>query len=186
MTYAPNPTRLILISSDNSKVLKEYDTVNIRFYNAFPATIQGQELVFFPGAHLTNKTFFLGRSSVNNIDQLFEFEIGVSHFVPITTDYQVVDTSSNPSLTSTPRTLTISTSTSITETDVTSVVSPSFTTHVALWNQDHVQSVQSDSFAQLNFTWACAQAVNFTAISFSLVQTGSSQIPEWVQIDTEA
>ncbi|CAI2380919.1 unnamed protein product [Moneuplotes crassus] len=185
-TFSPNPTRLILISSDNSKILKEYDTANIRFYNALPVTIQGQEIMYFPGGHLSNKTFFLGRSPVNNIDQLFEFEVGVSHFVPITTDYQVLDTSSNPSLTSTPRTLTISTSTSITETDVTSVISPSFTTHVALWNQDHVQSVQSDSFVQLNFTWACAQAVNFTAVSFSLAQIGSNEVPEWVQIDTEA
>ncbi|CAI2381330.1 unnamed protein product [Moneuplotes crassus] len=180
----PKGKRLILVDSDSTKIFKEFKCIDSSSYSTARLLYKGQELMYHSGRIYSNNTFFFARSSVNNIDQLREFEEDAPIFMPITSDYQVSDiTTSSPNLTSSFKTLLISTSTSITENDITSTTDPTFTTYVALWNQDHIQSVQSNSSVQVDFTWACAQSGNYTDISFSLVPTSSNTIPEWVQMD---
>ncbi|CAI2381770.1 unnamed protein product [Moneuplotes crassus] len=179
--------RLILVKADNTKIIKEYRSVNSQIYVVGRLVKDGAELMYHSGMISTNRTFFFGRSTTNNIDQLSEFEIDTSFFTQITSNYQISSTISNPSLTSDSKSITVSNSasTSITATDNTSTTTPSFNTYVALWNEDHVQTVQSNSSVLLDFTWACAQSSNYTGITFSLAQTGSNGIPEWVQLDAD-
>ncbi|CAI2380680.1 unnamed protein product [Moneuplotes crassus] len=175
--------RLILVSPSAAEVVKEYKSVSSSAFAVGRLLYKGEELMFHSGRIEPSYAFFFARSPTNNIGQLAEFEEDTPLFSPITTSYQVSSTTSNPSLTTSTKTLTISTSSSITTTDITSSTNPSFTTYVALWNQDHLKTVQSNASVKLEFTWACAQSANYTAISFSLAQTGSNTIPEWVQLD---
>ncbi|CAI2380802.1 unnamed protein product [Moneuplotes crassus] len=146
-------------------------------------TYNGEELMYHCGRGNDNAVSFFARSPINSIERLQEFEQGTPLFTPITADYQVSSTASNPSISSSTNILSISTSSPISTNDNTTDIDPSFTTQVALWNQDHIQSVQSSTSVKLNFTWACAPPSNSTSISFSLVQTGSNVLPEWVQLD---
>ncbi|CAI2381390.1 unnamed protein product [Moneuplotes crassus] len=175
--------RLILINPSDIQVLKEYNSVHSLSYDIKRLIYQGEELMYHLGIFPNNQTFFFARSSTNNIGQLNEFQEITPLFMPITTNYQVSSTASTPSITTSTKTMTISTSSSISTTDLTSSINPTFTEHVALWNEDHIQSVQSNSSAQLNFTWACAPASNGTIIAFNLAQTGTNSILEWVQLD---
>ncbi|CAI2380942.1 unnamed protein product [Moneuplotes crassus] len=175
--------RLILVSPSAAEVVKEYKSVESRAYAIGRLVYKEEELIFHSGRIEPSYAFFLARSPTNNIGQLAEFEEDTPLFSPTTTFYQVSSTTSNPSLTSSTKTLTISISSSITTTDITPSTNPSFTTYVALWNQDYLKTVQSNASVKLEFTWACAQSANYTAISFSLAQTGSNTIPEWVQLD---
>ncbi|CAI2381332.1 unnamed protein product [Moneuplotes crassus] len=178
-----NIKRLILVNSSISKVVKEFKSVDSVAYGFGRLLYKGEELMYHSGRINTNYTFFFARSPTNNIEQLSEFEEDTPLFSPITTNYQVSSTTSNPSLTTSTKTITVSISPSITTTDITPSINPPFTRYVALWNQDHIQTVQSNSSVKLEFTWACAQSMNFTDISFSLVQTGSNAIPEWIKLD---
>ncbi|CAI2381543.1 unnamed protein product [Moneuplotes crassus] len=180
-----NLKRLILVSPSAAEVLKEYKSVSSRDYAIGRLLYKGQELMFHSGRIEPSYAFFFARSLTSNIGQLSEFEEDTPLFSPITTNYQVSSTTSNPSLTTSTKTLTISTSSSITTTDITPSTNPSFTTYVALWNQDHLQTVQSNTSVKLEFTWACAQSSNYTGISFSLTQTDSNAIPEWVKLDAD-
>ncbi|CAI2381608.1 unnamed protein product [Moneuplotes crassus] len=180
-----NVKRLILVSPSAAEVVKEYKSVDSKAFAVGRLLYKGQELMYHSGIILTNFTFFLARSPTNNIGQLSEFEEDTPLFSPITTSYQVSSTTSNPSLTASTKTLTISTSSSIATTDITSSTNPSFTKYVALCNQDYLQTVQSNTSVKLEFTWACAQSMNYTGISFSLTQTGSNAIPEWVKLDAD-
>ncbi|CAI2380915.1 unnamed protein product [Moneuplotes crassus] len=177
--------RLILISTSNSEIVAEYKSGTARAFAVGRLLNKGQELMYHSGIYPSGFKFYFARTSIKSIDQLEEFEQDSPLFSPSTGDYQVSPTSSNPSLTSSTKTVTISTSTSVTLTDITSTTNPSFTTHVALWNQDHIQSVQGNTSVQLDFTWACAQSVNNTDIAFSLVQTGSNTVPEWVSMNPD-
>ncbi|CAI2381406.1 unnamed protein product [Moneuplotes crassus] len=181
----PKYKRLILINTQNTQVLKEYRSIDSLSYAIGRSLYQGEELMYHCGRIDTNKTFFFARSSINNIDQLQEFSEETPLFTPVTTEYLVSSTASNPSISSSSKTLDISTSPSITLSDITSATSPSFTTYVALWNKDHIQSVQGNKSVQIDFTWACASSFNYTEITFSLAQTGSNEIPAWVQLDTD-
>ncbi|CAI2381325.1 unnamed protein product [Moneuplotes crassus] len=176
----------IYSTTNNSEILGEYKSGTARAFSVGRLLYKGEELMYHSGQYLIGKKFFLARTSTNSIDQLEEFEQDSPLFSPITGDYQISPTSSNPSLTSSTKTVTVSTSTTVTLTDITSATSPSFTTHVALWNQDYIQSVQGNTSVQLNFTWACAQSVNYTDIAFSLVKTGSNVIPGWVSMNPDS
>ncbi|CAI2381417.1 unnamed protein product [Moneuplotes crassus] len=180
-----NSKRLILINIDNTNVIKEYKSINSKSYSIGKIIYENRELMYHSGRYQGNHTFFFARSLTNDINQLPEFEEDTPLFFPITSDYQVSDTSSNPSLTSDTKTLIISTSTTIITTDVTASVNPSFKTYVALWSEIHVESVQSNSTVKIDFIWACSQSASYTDITFSLAQTGSNEIPEWVDIDIE-
>ncbi|CAI2380784.1 unnamed protein product [Moneuplotes crassus] len=180
-----NYKRLILVSPSAAEIVKEYKSVDSRAYATRRWLYEGEELIYHSGIILTNNTFFLARSPINNIGQLSEFEEDTPLFSPITTNYQVSSTTSNPSLTTSTGALIISTSSLITINDITSSTNPSFTRYVALWNQDHPQTVQSNSSVKLEFIWACAQSTNYTDISFDLAQTGSNAIPEWVRLDAD-
>ncbi|CAI2381354.1 unnamed protein product [Moneuplotes crassus] len=182
-TSLSSAKRLILVSPSAAEVVKEYKSVSSSAYAVGRLLYKGEELMFHSGRINTNYTFFLARSPTNNIGQLAEFEEDTPLFSPITTSYQVSSTTSNPSLTTSTKTLTISTSSSITTIDIASSTNPSFTTYVALWNQTYLKIVQSNASVKLEFTSACAQSANYTAISFSLAQTGSNTIPGWVQLD---
>ncbi|CAI2381459.1 unnamed protein product [Moneuplotes crassus] len=184
-TSLSNYKRLILVSLSTTEVMKEYKSVDSWAYAVGRLLYKGEELMFHSGRIITNDTFFFARSSTNNIGQLPEFEEDTPLFSPITTNYQVSSTASNPSLTTSTKTLTISTSSSITTTDITTSTNPSFTKFIALWNQDYFQTVQSNTSMKLEFIWACAQSANYTVISFSLAQTGSNAIPEWVKLDAD-
>ncbi|CAI2381570.1 unnamed protein product [Moneuplotes crassus] len=179
-----NYKRLVLIGKETTDVIAEYKSMNSQSYAVGRLVHQGQELMFHCGRYQGNYTSFFARSLTNDINQLPEFEEDTPRFSRITSNYQISDTTSNPSLTVATKTLIISTSPSTTSTDVTASVSSSFTTKVALWNQDHIQNVQSDSLVQIDFIWACTLSGNLTEISFGLNQTGSNEIPEWVQIET--
>ncbi|CAI2379856.1 unnamed protein product [Moneuplotes crassus] len=176
-----NRKRLILVNKDNDKVLKEYGSIGSQAYFVGRASYQGIEVLYHGGYYSPGPAALLARTSTNNIDQLSEFQQDTPLFTQISSNYQVSSTTSSPTLTSSTKTLIISSSSTVTATDITSTTTPSFTTYVALWNDDHVQSVQSNSLVKVDFTWACAQPVNYTDISFSLVQTGSHSIPKWVQ-----
>ncbi|CAI2381297.1 unnamed protein product [Moneuplotes crassus] len=175
--------RLILINLSNTEILKEYKFVDSKSYALGRLLYQGQELMYQSGRINTNFTFFFARSPISNIDQLQQVEEDTPVFSPITSAYQVSSTASTPSISPTTKNLIISTSSPISPNEITSTTSPSITTHVALWNTDHVQFVQSNTSVQLYFAWACSKAVNYTTIKFSLAQTGSSVIPEWVQLE---
>lgn len=161
-----NLKRLILIDINCTNVLKEYKSINSLSYAIGRLTRNGkelmntntllghEELIYHGGGYSGLTNFFFARTPINNIDQLAEFEIDTPLFTQITTTYQISSTTSNPSVTSTPRTLLITTPSSITVNAITSSVNPSFTIYVALWNEDHIQTVQSDSLVQVNFTWA--------------------------------
>ncbi|CAI2381103.1 unnamed protein product [Moneuplotes crassus] len=178
-----NRQRLILIDKESVTILEEYKHINSSPHGVGRLFYQDQDVMFHAGK-LHGELFYLARSFNENIDQLSEFECDSHLFTAIISDYQISVPATSPTLISSSKTLTISTSPSISASDITSTINPSFTTYVALWNQDHVEDVQSNSLVQIQFTWACAQSVNYTDISFSLVQTGSNEIPEWVQIDT--
>ncbi|CAI2369416.1 unnamed protein product [Moneuplotes crassus] len=184
-TSFTNTKRLILVSPSATEIVKKYKSVGSVAYAVGRLLYKGEELMYHSGRINTNYTFFLAKSSTDNIGQLSEFEEDTPLFSPITTNYQVSSTTSSPSITVSTRTLTISTSSSIVTTDITSSTNPSFTRYVALWNQDHFQTVQSNSSVKLEFTWACAQSANYAGISFSLAQTGSNAIPDWVQLDAD-
>ncbi|CAI2381582.1 unnamed protein product [Moneuplotes crassus] len=179
-----NFKKLILVTP-SAKIVKEYESANSKAYAVGRLVYKGEELMYHSGIIVTNSTFFLARSPTNNIGQLSEFEEVTPLFSPITTNYQVSSTTSSPSISTSTKTFTISTSSSITTTDITSSTNPLLTRYVALWNQDHFQTVQSNSLVKLEFIWACAQSTNYTAISFSLAQTGSNAIPEWVKLDSD-
>ncbi|CAI2381099.1 unnamed protein product [Moneuplotes crassus] len=181
----PNYKRLILITPTETEVVKEYKSVGSEAYAIGRLLYKGEELMYHSGTIATDSKFFLARSPTNNIDQLSEFEEEAPLFSSITTNYKVFSTTSNPSISTSTKTLTISTSSSVMTTDITSSTNPLFTRYVALWNQDHFQTVQSNSSVKLNITWACAQSANYTSISFSLAQTGSNAIPEWVKLDAD-
>ncbi|CAI2381249.1 unnamed protein product [Moneuplotes crassus] len=186
LTYSsPNIKRLILVNSSMTQIVNEYQSVDSRAYAVGRLLYKDEELMYHSGIIDTNKTFFLARSPINNIDQLHEFQEDTPFFSPITANYQVSSTTSIPSISNSIKTLSITTSSSITVTDITSTTSPSLTTYVALWNQDHIQSVQSNTSAQLDFTWACAPSSNYTEISFNLAQTGPNPIPDWVKLDAD-
>ncbi|CAI2381600.1 unnamed protein product [Moneuplotes crassus] len=179
-----NYQRLILVNFSDTTILKEYKSINSRSSSVRRSfSYKGLELMYHSGRFDGNDTSFVAKSPTNNIEMLQEFQEDTSLFSVITSNYQVSSTSANPSLNSGSQTLSISTSSSITTINVTSTTSPTFTTYVALWNEDHTESVQSNKLVQVNFTWACAQQGNYTAITFSLDQTGSNAIPEWIQLD---
>ncbi|CAI2380176.1 unnamed protein product [Moneuplotes crassus] len=176
-----NYKRLILIDIDEINVLKEFKSIDSLSYGVGRVISKGVEFMYHCGQYSSNSTLFFARTPTNNIDQLSEFQQDTPLFTQISSNYQVSSTNSSPTLTSSTMTLIISSSSTVTATDITSTTTPSFTTYVALWNDDHVQSVQSNSLVKVDFTWACAQPVNYTDISFSLAQTGSHYIPKWVQ-----
>ncbi|CAI2380856.1 unnamed protein product [Moneuplotes crassus] len=178
--------RLILVTPSATEITKEYNSVDSSAYAVGKLLYKGEEMMYHSGRISTNDTFFFGRSPINNTGQLSEFEQDTPLFSPITTNYQVSPTTSNPSISTNTKTLTISTTSSITTTDITSSTNPSFNRYVALWNQDYSQIVQSNKLVKLEFTWACAQSVNNTAITFSLAQTGSNAVPDWVQLDASS
>ncbi|CAI2363161.1 unnamed protein product [Moneuplotes crassus] len=180
-----NGKRLILINSSNTEILKEYKSIGSRAYAVGRLLYKGEELIYQTGTIITNDTFFMTRSSTDKISQLKEFEEDTPLFSPVTTDYLVSSTTSNPDISPSTKTLTISASSPVVTTDLTSSANPSFATYVALWNQDYTQSVQSNTSVKLDFTWACIQSGEYTDISFSLAQTDSHSIPEWVQLDAD-
>ncbi|CAI2379876.1 unnamed protein product [Moneuplotes crassus] len=185
-TYTPNFTRLMLFKKDGSMVIKEYRTMTCSSYAAFRYQSGEQEIMYFPGMYRTNYTFFLGRASTDRIDSLSEFQIDTFRFVPITTSYTISTATTGPSLISTPRTLSITTPGPVTSTDRTTSVTPSFTASVALWNEDYVRSVLSNSLVELDFIWACTHTVDPTVVGFSLAQSGGNSIPDWVKIDVNS
>ncbi|CAI2380929.1 unnamed protein product [Moneuplotes crassus] len=180
-----NKKRLILVTPSITEVVKVYKSVGSKAYALGRLLYQGEELMYHSGRIEPNYAFFFARSPTNSIGQLYEFEEDTLLFSPITTDYQVLSAASNPSLTTSTNTLIIETSSSIETTDITSSTNPSFATYVTLWNQDYTQSVQSNTSVKLDFTWACIQSGDYTDISFSLAQTGSNSIPEWVKLDAD-
>ncbi|CAI2381063.1 unnamed protein product [Moneuplotes crassus] len=179
-----NNKRLILINSTDTGITKEYKSVDSNSYAVGRLLYKGEELMYHSGRVHTNYELFAARSPTYNIDQLREFEEDAPLFTPITSSYQASSTTSNPSITSSTKLLDIETSPSITSNDLTALTNPSFSIYVALWNQDFIQAVQSNTSVQLEFIWACAQSVNYTDISFGLAQTGSNEIPDWVMLDT--
>ncbi|CAI2381428.1 unnamed protein product [Moneuplotes crassus] len=177
--------RLILVNLAGTKILKEYKPVDSTLYAVGKFIYQGEELMYHCGRLDTNYTFFIARSLPTNIDQLKEFQEETPIFTKITTDYKVTATTSNPSISSGTKTLIISSSSVIGTSDITSTITPSFTSSINLGNEDHIQTVSSSSSVQLNFTWACSRMVDSTDIYFSLAKTGSNAIPEWVQLDAD-
>ncbi|CAI2380617.1 unnamed protein product [Moneuplotes crassus] len=180
------PTRLIMVTSSTTEILKEYKAIDSSDYAVGRLLYQGEELMYHSGRIETNYAFFFSRTPTNNIEQISELQEDTPLFSSITTNYQASATASNPSITTSTKTLNIVTSPAITTTDITSSTNPSFAKYVALWNSDLVQSVQSNSSVQLSFTWACAQSSNNTAITFSLNQTGTNVIPDWVNLDASS
>ncbi|CAI2380394.1 unnamed protein product [Moneuplotes crassus] len=183
-SFAPNYTRLILIASDGQSIFKEYKNSGASSYNAFQYKSGENELVYFPGIYRPSGSLYFARVLTSEIDRLSEFTNDTLIFTAITTSYTASVPTSNPSLTSTPRTLSVSSSSSITSADLTSSITPSFSASPVWWNADHVQSVQSNSLVKLDFTWACTHSVDSTVITFTLAQTGTNSIPDWVEIDT--
>ncbi|CAI2380855.1 unnamed protein product [Moneuplotes crassus] len=182
--YSSSSTRLILVASSTTEILKEYKTINSIVFAVGRLLYQGEELMYHSGRIQTNYTFFFARTPTNNIEQISELQEYTPLFSPITTNYQVSATASNPSIITSTKTLNIATSSAITTTDITSLTNPSFVKYVALWNADLIQSVQSNSSVQLSFTWTCAHSTNNTAITFSLNQTGINVLPDWVHLDS--
>ncbi|CAI2381144.1 unnamed protein product [Moneuplotes crassus] len=164
--------KLILISTTSNEIFKEYKS-----------EYKGEELMYHCGRIYTSTPYFIARTTPYNIGQLDNLEEAASTFTPITTNYQVTATASNPNIITSTKTLIISTSSSVITNDITSTTNPSFTSDVALWNEDYILTVQGNSIVQLNFTWTCTHTTNSASISFSLAQTGSNAIPEWVQLD---
>ncbi|CAI2381221.1 unnamed protein product [Moneuplotes crassus] len=181
----PKLKRLILVNSSSTEILKEYRSIDSESFSVGRLLYQGEELMYHCGRISLNLTFFFARSSPDTINQFHEFQEEAPLFTKIisTTSHQVSSTTSIPNITTSTNTLAISTSPTITPDDITSTVSPTYTTYVALWNKDHIESVQSNTSVQVDFTWACAPSSNYTDINFSLAKTVNHDIPEWVQLD---
>ncbi|CAI2381048.1 unnamed protein product [Moneuplotes crassus] len=178
-----NYKKLVLFDIDNANVLKEYNSFNSQSFGIGRILYQGTEFMYHCGTNQANNTFFFARTPINNINQLPEFQEDPVTFVQITTIFQISSTTSDPSLTSNPRTATILSSSAISTLDITTSINPTSQIYVALWNADHVESFQSNTLAKVNFNWPCAQIDNYTVISFIIVQTGANVTPDWVQLN---
>ncbi|CAI2381084.1 unnamed protein product [Moneuplotes crassus] len=165
------PFRLIKINIANTNVIQEFESTNPSVYGIARAMSLQIEVIYYCGGYSGSNKLFFARSPITNINQLSQFEKGDLLFTQITTNYQVSSTISDPSLTSSSKIAEIPTTPSITGENLPSAISPTTTTSVALWNEDHLQSVPSNYFTNLTFTWACSPSSNPTQISFSLTQT---------------
>ncbi|CAI2379909.1 unnamed protein product [Moneuplotes crassus] len=183
--FGPSRTKLFLINSTSHQVHLEFTHSGYKVFSAYPTSINDQEYVFLTGMKTSSSITYSMRSHIEEIGRITEMTAVSTTFAinSASTDYQIQDVSSLPSLTSRTKSISNVTNPSVITNDVTSLFSPSFKYAVSVWNDKHIQSVQSNALVYLSFTWACYHSSNVTAISFSLNQTGSDNIPDWVTLD---
>lgn len=124
--------------------------------------------------------FYITRVNANQLGDIPEVTEQAVTWVHLTTDYFILDSPS-------PTPLNVSTQ-SFSEaapggifTDLT--YTPNIVYPAAFHSDDFYDDILSGQKLDLNFTWACSNPNNITALSFTLEQLDGEEVPSWVVLD---